>query len=114
MSRVRKAALSAAALSTVVAGATVVASPSAEARTCITRNNLKLFQGAVLGDRSIYCNPPDVLSPLPTTIQKKSGTTWVSVTPTGDGGASYVCKGTATSTYRLKEAPSKQTTVPCS
>lgn len=66
------------------------------------------------GDRSIYCNPPDVLSPLPTTIQKKSGTTWVTVTPTGDGVASYVCKGTAASTYRLKEAPSKQITVSCS
>ncbi|TMQ91639.1 hypothetical protein ETD83_29985 [Actinomadura soli] len=86
----------------------------AEARTCATFGHIGLFEGAVWGDRSIYCDPPDLLSPLPTTIQKKSGTTWMTVTPTGDGAASYVCKGSAFNTYRLKEAPGKQTTVACS
>jgi hypothetical protein len=100
----------------VMAGAlTAVLNPAqAEARACFILTELDLVDGYVVGSRERYCNPPDVFNPLPTTIQRKSGTSWVDVSATGSGGAYYHCVGTSTRTYRLKETISKTITVACS
>jgi hypothetical protein len=101
---------------TLLAGAftAIVSATPAQARACSVITDLELFEGNVVASRERYCNPPDVFNPLPTTIQRKSGTTWVAVTATGDGGAFYHCVGTSTRTYRLKETISKTITVACS
>lgn len=100
----------------VLAGAlTAVLTPAqAEARACFIYTDLDFVDGYVVGSRERYCNPPDVFNPLPTTIQRKSGTSWVDVSATGSGGASYHCVGTSTRTYRLKQTTSKTITVACS
>lgn len=100
----------------VLAGAltAALAPTQAQARACSTISGIDLVNGYVLGSRESYCNPPGVVNPLPTTIQRGSGTSWTDVSATGIGGAFYQCVGTSTRTYRLKEATSKKITVACS
>lgn len=101
-------------LSAATVGIAMTTSP-AQARTCQQYNTLEFGNGRVSGTRFLYCIPPDSESPLPTTIQKRTGpNTWVNVTPKGDGSATYTCVGSATNTYRLLQATWVQETAPCS
>ncbi|RKS78719.1 hypothetical protein BZB76_0147 [Actinomadura pelletieri DSM 43383] len=113
MSRIIRSGLATAMLSTAVTGI-VLSSGPAQARACFLSIELEHFNGSVVGARSRYCEPPGVDNPLPTTIQRKSGTSWVNVTATGTGGAAYKCVGTSSRTYRLKETPTAVKTFPCS
>jgi hypothetical protein len=81
---------------------------------CVISQAINATTTAVSAHRERECggDPGDIV-PLPTTIQKKQGSTWVDVA-TGIGGARYACKGSALTTYRLKQATSVQDSANCS
>jgi hypothetical protein len=89
-----------------VVAVTTTAAP-AEARACLKTGDISRSGNSIFGSREMWCDPPGAGSPLEVTIQRKAGTSWVTVAH-GDadtGFASYTCTpGTYTHTYRLKEA----------
>jgi hypothetical protein len=106
--------LSTAAAAGLLTTALAVTAAPAQARSCLQVNHLSLLGSTVSATRTLVCNPGADDNPLPTTIQREVGTTWVTVTATGDGYAAYPCAGSAQRTYRLKEATYRQITVLCS
>ena len=101
------------ALATVPVAA-VTAAP-AQARACVKSGDIGYSAGVVYGSYEIYCNPPDVTSPLAVTIQRQSGTSWVTVAH-GDantGFATYHCSPSSMHTYRLLQAPHRKVNAPC-
>jgi hypothetical protein len=95
------------ALAAIPALAVTTTAAPAEARACIKHGNISRFGNTISGYREMWCDPPGASSPLEVTVQRRTGTGWVTVAY-GDfntGFASYTCTpATSTYTYRLKEA----------
>ena len=95
------------ALAAAPAVAVTTAAVPAEARACVKTGSISRFGNTIYGSREMWCDPPGVESPLPVTIQRQAGTSWVTVAygDANTGVAAYACTpGTYTHTYRLKEA----------
>ncbi|MFI0451517.1 hypothetical protein [Actinomadura sp. 6N118] len=89
-----------------------------QARACTFPSTISHHAGKIVGTRNVICNPPGEEGPAPVTVQRSpNGTTnWVTVAHDdgNEGVATYVCAGTGTRYYRLKEATHKMIKAACS
>ncbi|MGY0232955.1 hypothetical protein [Longispora urticae] len=105
MSKLRhRVGVAAAALATAVTGLTVAAAaPAQAAPNCIAIFDVYYYNGAIEGSGDVACPyGPGEEYLLWITIDRKDPATgtWSAVS-TGYGWASYVCNGTALTTYRV-------------
>lgn len=88
-----------------------------QARACTFPSTIGHQAGTVVGTRNVICTPGGQ-GPAPVTVQRSiNGTTdWVTVAHDdgNEGVATYVCTGTSTRYYRLKEATQKKIEAACS
>jgi hypothetical protein len=89
----------------------------AQVRACTFPSTIGYHAGTIVGTRNVICTPGGE-GPAPVTVQRSvNGTTnWVTVAHDdgNQGVATYVCTGTGTRYYRLKEATQKKIEAACS